>query len=130
MRIIDCSSDVCSSDLSVSAIIIRGASADKGREVVGILLGPFEREDKRKRGVEMGSGADGIGELGQVEVEAICEVGGKRRQRLVPFPVSMPRRLAMQRQQPGPAIGPLEPTGIGAEQRGADRKSTRLNSSH
>ncbi len=62
----------------------------------------------------MGAGADRIGQLGQIEFEPFGKGGGERLQIRGPGPVVMAPRLAMEREQPAPAVRPLEAAGISA----------------
>ena len=63
----------------------------------------------------MGAGADRVGEPGQIGLEPLGERFGQRRQRSRPAAV-VPLGLGMKRQQPGPAIRPLEAARISSVQ--------------
>src|SRR3546814_1240736 len=100
MRISDWSSDVCSSDLAVDLDRIE-------------LVEPLALEQRQRRNV-----VEGIAEIGEQELPPVV-----LRQRGEAFG-EQPVALAIDRGQVAPRADRIEPRPH------ADRKSTRLNSSH
>src|SRR5204862_370485 len=84
------------------------ALRDQRAQAVVAPLRPIPGQGQGKAGVEMRSDAKRIGQARQEGAEALRQEQGEGLQRLSPTGI-VTARLVMQRQQPGPAIGPLEP---------------------
>jgi hypothetical protein len=93
----------------VSAEAVDGPFADRvGQHVVECLC-PFQRQDQREGGVEVGADADRIGQLAKIGAQSLCEGTGQRLQLGGPAAIVMTRGFQVKVEQPAPAVGPFEP---------------------
>src|SRR3546814_12817788 len=90
--------------IAVAAEPVAGAGVDQRGEGRVAGFGPVAREKEGEGDVEMGTDAQGVGELGQEAMEARGESGGKRFERGGPGG-GVARRPGRERAQPGPTNG-------------------------
>ena len=81
----------------------RIAAASSGR-----IRSPIRSPGQREGRVEMGADADRVSKDCQIMAQPRCEGAGERLQICGPWHVRVARRFSMEREQPRPAIGPLE----------------------
>ena len=82
---------------------------DQAGEFAVVRPRPAQRVDQRERGAVMLAATHGISELGQIRLEPRRKRPRERFQRGGPGTVGTKREFGVEREQPAPAIGPLEP---------------------